>query len=146
MGWEGVSHKATNEEMRQRVEEALGMMLDDNVKYVDYLSYAQDKYGIARTPANNVWVRARDLRNQLLMERLDDEIANAVLELEQFEQEMISSDNQQADALRLRAKDMKYKIKGLYQERIKLEGNITTTIQFEWGGDDNVIDIEADEV
>lgn len=135
--------KITKTEMDERVETCLSKMIQERIKYDDYLSFAKDEYGIARNTANNVWLKARDMRNQLMMERLEDELVNAVEELEQYEMEMLSSDNNQADALRLKAKDMKYKIKGLYQERIRLEGNINTTIKFEWG-DSNTIDIEAE--
>ena len=135
--------KSTKAEMDERVETCLSKMLQDKVRYDDYLSFARDEYGYHRTQANEIWKRARDLRNQLMLERLEDELVNAVEELEQYEMEMLASDNNQADALRLKAKDMKYKIKGLYQERIRLEGNINTIVKFEWGdSNDNIIDIE----
>lgn len=140
----GVS-KSSKAEMDERVEVALTKMIQERIKYDDYLSFARDEYGYHRTQANEIWKRARDLRNQYMLERVEDEIVNAVEELEQYEMEMLASDNQQADALRLRAKDMKYKIKGLYQERIRLEGNINTTIKFEWGdNDDNIIDVDGE--
>lgn len=115
--------KSTQAEMDSRVEKCFELMLQEKIKYDDYLAFAKDEYGISRNTANAIWVKARDVRNEHLMERLEDEIANAVLELEEYENEMLASDNNQADALRLKAKDMKYKIKGLYQERMKIDMN-----------------------
>lgn len=107
-------------------------MLQEKIKYDDYLKFAKDEYGVHRNQANSIWVKARDMRNEHLLERLEDEIANAVLELEEYENDMLASDSNQADALRLKAKDMKFKIKKLYVERSEIthKGNITINVDF----------------
>ena len=118
--------KSTDAEMEARVEKCFELMYQDKLKYDDYLTFARDEYGYHRNQANTIWVKARDIRNEYLRERLDDEITNAIVELEEYEIEMLASDSNQADALRLKAKDMKFKIKGLYTERIKLDARIET--------------------
>ena len=124
--------KSTDAEMEARVEKCFELMYQDKLKYDDYLTFARDEYGYHRNQANAIWVKARDLRNQHLLERLEDEIANAVEELESYENEMLAQEGAQYDALRLKAKDMKYKIKGLYTERLRLEGTITHEVVFEF--------------
>lgn len=126
------NNKSTDAEMDSRVEKCFELMYQDKIKYDDYLKFARDKYGYHRNQANAIWVKARDMRNQYLIERLEDEIANAVLELEEYENEMLAQDGPQYDGLRLKAKDMKYKIKGLYTERLRLEGTITHEVVFEF--------------
>lgn len=131
MGFNG-SGKATNSEIDSRVEKCFELMLQEKIKYDDYLKFAKDEYGVHRNQANSIWVKARDMRNEHLLERLEDEIANAVLELEEYENDMLASDSNQADALRLKAKDMKFKIKKLYVERSEIthKGNITINVDF----------------
>ena len=116
--------KSTDAEMEARIEKCFELMYQDKIRYDDYLKFAKDEYGYHRNQANTIWVKARDIRNEYLRERLDDEISNAILELEEYENEMLASDSNQADALRLKDKDMKYKIKGLYTEKIRLDAKI----------------------
>ena len=127
------NNKSTDAEMEARVEKCFELMYQDKIRYDDYLKFARDEYGYHRTQANVIWVRARDLRNAYLLERLEDEIATAVEELESYENEMLAQEGAQYDGLRLKAKDMKYRIKGLYEQRIRLEGRVNHVIEVNFG-------------
>jgi hypothetical protein len=118
--------------MEARIEKCFELMYQNKLRYDDYLTFAKDEYGYHRNQANAIWVKARDIRNEYLRERLDDEITNAIVELEEYENEMLASDSNQADGLRLKAKDMKFKIKGLYTEKIRLDAKIDViNVQFD---------------
>lgn len=118
-----MKNKTNSSEQDARVEKALELMMVDKIKYDDYLSFAKNEYGISRTAANNIWISARELRREYFKDQIEDNLITAIQELEEYERRMLTGDE---PGLELKAKELRYKIQGLFKERfeVKHEGEI----------------------
>lgn len=123
-----MKNKTNSTEQEVRVEKALNLMLVERIKYNDYLAFAKDKYGISRNAANNIWTSARELRREYFKDQIEDNIISALQELQEYEERMLNGDE---PGLELKAKELKYKIQGLFKERFDV--NIKSEIKLNWG-------------
>lgn len=130
--------KTNSSEHESRVEKALELMLTERIKYDDYLKFAKDEYGISRNAANNIWVGAREVRREYFKEAVEDNIINAIQELYDYEERMLTDDE---PALELKAKELRYKISGLFKERFEVEHKGDLNINLSWGSENlNTLD------
>ena len=125
--------KTNSTEQEVRVEKALELMLIDKIKYDDYLTFAKDEYGISRNAANNVWISARTLRREYFKDAIEDNIIDALEELREYENRMLQDDE---PALELKAKELKYKIQGLFKERFEVKHEGEIKIITSWGNNE----------
>jgi hypothetical protein len=132
-----MKNKTNSTEQELRVEKALEMMLIDKIKYDDYLAFAKDEYGISRNAANNIWISARELRRGYFKDAIEDNIIDALEELREYEERMLS-DNE--PGYEIKAKELRYKIQGLFKERFEVKHEGEITIKTTWGPDNNVIE------
>jgi hypothetical protein len=130
--------KTNSSEHESRVEKALELMLTERIKYDDYLKFAKDEYGISRNAANNIWVGAREIRREYFKEAVEDNIINAIQELYDYEERMLTDDE---PGLELKAKELRYKISGLFKERFEVEHKGELNINLSWGSENlNTLD------
>jgi hypothetical protein len=130
--------KTNSTEQESRVEKALEMMLVDKIKYDDYLAFAKDEYGISRNAANNIWISARELRREYFKDAIEDNIIDALEELREYENRMLLEEE---PGLELKAKELKYKIQGLFKERFEVKHEGELNINLNWGSENlNTID------
>ena len=130
--------KTNSSEHESRVEKALELMLTERIKYDDYLKFAKDEYGISRNAANNIWVGAREIRREYFKEAVEDNIINAIQELYDYEERMLTDDE---PGLELKAKELRYKISGLFKERFEVEHKGELNINLNWGSENlNTLD------
>jgi hypothetical protein len=128
--------KTNSTEQESRVEKALEMMLVDKIKYDDYLAFAKDEYGISRNAANNIWTSARELRREYFKDAIEDNIIDALEELREYEERMLLEEE---PGLELKAKELKYKIQGLFKERFEVKHEGEITIKTTWGPDESTV-------
>ena len=122
--------KTNSTEQETRVEKALELMLVDKIKYDDYLAFAKDEYGISRNAANNIWISARELRREFFKDAIEDNIIDAVQELRDYEERMLQDDEPGHE---LKAKELRYKIQGLFKERFEVQHKGEIKIITSWG-------------
>ncbi len=125
------SNKINNSELDARVEEALQLMLIDRIKYDDYLKFAKKEYDISRNAANNYWVKAREARRAYFSDKVEDNIITAIQELEELESRARLGDGHASLGVELKAKEIKFKIQGIFQERLQVDHS--GEIKLNWG-------------
>ena len=126
-----MENKTNSIEQEARVELCLEKMLIDRIKYADYLTWAKDKYGISRNAANNIWTSARELRREYFKDSIEDNIITAITELENLELRAQQHDDASHKSVELKAKEIKYKIQGLFKERYEVEHK--GVVELQWG-------------
>ncbi len=125
------SNKINNSELDARVEEALQLMLVERIKYDDYLKFAKKEYDISRNAANNYWVKAREARRAYFSDKVEDNIITAIQELEELESRARLGDGHASLGVELKAKEIKFKIQGIFQERLQVDHS--GEIKLNWG-------------
>jgi len=128
-----MKNKTNSTEQEARVEKALELMLVDKIKYDDYLAFAKDEYGISRNAANNIWISARELRREYFKDAIEDNIIDALEELREYEERMLTNDE---PGYEIKAKELRYKIQGLFKERFEVKHEGELIIKTTWGNED----------
>ena len=136
------SNKINNSELDAGVEKALQLMLIDRIKYDDYLKFAKSEYDISRNAANNYWVKAREARREYFSDKVEDNIITAIQELEELESRARLGDGHASLGVELKAKEIKFKIQGIFQERLQVEHN--GEIKLNWGDIDEQPTIQSE--